>query len=221
MRVKLASRGGSGRWRGSPPVTARKFGLTLTEVLEALRVPQVASDLGDCLQMTHFHMGSQVSDIRKVKDALSEAARVYVELYRLGAGLKYIDVGGGLGIDYDGSQTAFESSMNYTLQEYANDVVYRIKSGMRRSRRAAPRDHLRERSCRGRVPLGAGVRRVGDESDFDKCTAPDSLPDDAPEPIRDMYSNYKRSEQEELSRILPRRRRSDGEDAQRCSAWVT
>ena len=63
----------------------------------------------DCLQLIHFHLGSQITNIRKVKDALTEAARVYVELHRLGAGLKYIDVGGGLGIDYDGSQTDFES----------------------------------------------------------------------------------------------------------------
>src|SRR4029079_15660856 len=122
---KLAARG-SGRWRGSAGYRS-KFGLTLTEVLEAFEFLK-ARGLEDCLQMTHFHMGSQVSNIRKVKDALTEAARVYVELYRLGAGLKIIDVGGGLGIDYDGSQTDFESSTNYTLQEYANDVIFRIKA---------------------------------------------------------------------------------------------
>ena len=84
--------------------------------------------MADCLQLTHFHLGSQITNIRKVKDALTEAARVYVELHRAGAGLKYMDVGGGLGVDYDGSQTDFESCVNYTLQEYANDVVFRIKA---------------------------------------------------------------------------------------------
>ena len=141
VRVKLASRG-SGPVARSAPATARKFGLTLTEVLEAFEYLK-ARGLDDCLQMTHFHMGSQVSNIRKVKDALTEAARVYVELYRLGAGLKYIDVGGGLGVDYDGSQTDFESSTNYTLQEYANDVVFRIKRCATRpacrTRRSSPR----------------------------------------------------------------------------------
>ena len=82
----------------------------------------------DCLQLLHFHLGSQITNIRQIKGAVMEAARVYVELHRAGAGLHYMDVGGGLGIDYDGSQTDFESSVNYTLQEYANDVVYHIQS---------------------------------------------------------------------------------------------
>ena len=82
----------------------------------------------DCFKLLHFHLGSQITNIRHVKGALNEAARVYVELAKLGAGLEYLDVGGGLGVDYDGSQTNFESSVNYTLQEYANDVVYHIQS---------------------------------------------------------------------------------------------
>jgi len=82
----------------------------------------------DCLKLLHFHLGSQITNIRIVKGALNEAARCYTELAKLGAGLQYIDVGGGLGVDYDGSQTNFESSMNYTLQEYANDVVYHIQT---------------------------------------------------------------------------------------------
>ena len=80
------------------------------------------------MKLLHFHLGSQITNIRIVKGALNEAARVYTELAKLGAGLQYIDVGGGLGVDYDGSQTNFESSMNYTLEEYANDVVYHIQS---------------------------------------------------------------------------------------------
>jgi arginine decarboxylase len=75
----------------------------------------------------HFHLGSQITNIRQIKGAVTEAIRVYVELKRAGAGLQFMDVGGGLGIDYDGSQTDFESSVNYTLQEYANDVVYHIQ----------------------------------------------------------------------------------------------
>jgi arginine decarboxylase len=82
----------------------------------------------DCFKLLHFHLGSQIPNIRIVKAALNEAARVYTELVRAGAGLEYLDVGGGLGVDYDGSQTNFESSMNYTLQEYANDVVYHIQT---------------------------------------------------------------------------------------------
>src|SRR3954466_15926187 len=125
VRVKLASRG-AGRWRSSAGYRA-KFGLTLTEVLELLDYLKQRG-MEDCLQMVHFHIGSQITNIRKFKDALTEAARIYTELHRLGANMQYLDVGGGLGVDYDGSQTDFESSINYTLQEYANDVVFRIKS---------------------------------------------------------------------------------------------
>ena len=82
----------------------------------------------DCFKLLHFHLGSQITNIRHVKGAINEAARVYADLVRRGAGLEYLDVGGGLGVDYDGSQTNFESSVNYTLQEYANDVVHHIQS---------------------------------------------------------------------------------------------
>src|SRR5918993_81939 len=125
MRVKLASRG-SGRWQSSGGFRS-KFGLTVTEIMRGLEELR-AHGMQDCLKLLHFHLGSQITNIRIVKGALNEAARVYTELAKLGAGLKYLDVGGGLGVDYDGSQTNFESSMNYTLQEYANDVIYHIQT---------------------------------------------------------------------------------------------
>ena len=112
VRVKLASEG-SGRWRESAGDRS-KFGLFVTEILEALRVLR-EKDMLDCLQLVHCHPGSQLQDIRRVKEAINELAHVYAELTQLGAGLKYIDIGGGLGIDYDGSGTNFPSSMNYTL----------------------------------------------------------------------------------------------------------
>jgi arginine decarboxylase len=84
--------------------------------------------MADCLQLLHFHQGSQITNIRHIKTALNEASRIYAELVKRGAGLRYLDVGGGLGIDYDGSQTNFESSVNYSLQEYANDVVYHVQN---------------------------------------------------------------------------------------------
>ncbi len=187
VRVKLASRG-SGRWKGSAGYRS-KFGLTLTEVLEAFEYLK-ARGLEDCLQMTHFHMGSQVSNIRKVKDALTEAARVYTELYRLGAGLKYIDVGGGLGVDYDGSQTDFESSTNYTLQEYANDVVFRIKAVCDEA--GVPHPTIISESGRALVAYHSVlVFDVLGTSDFDKCTAPESLPEDAPQPLQDLFTTHK------------------------------
>jgi arginine decarboxylase len=125
MRVKLASRG-SGRWQSSGGFRS-KFGLTVTEIMRGLEELK-ALGMEDCLSLLHFHLGSQITNIRIVKAALNEAARVYAELAGMGAGLQYLDVGGGLGVDYDGSRTNFESSMNYTLEEYANDVVYHIQS---------------------------------------------------------------------------------------------
>src|SRR5204863_4392461 len=125
VRVKLFSEG-SGRWSSSAGEKS-KFGLFITEILELFNVLK-QHDMLDCLQPVHCHPGSQLQDIRRIKDAINELAHVYAELFKLGAGLKYIDVGGGLGVDYDGSGTNFQSSMNYTLAEYANDVVYRIAS---------------------------------------------------------------------------------------------
>src|SRR4249920_1922172 len=125
VRVKLASEG-SGKWRESAGDKS-KFGLFITEILELVDVLR-AEGMEDCLQLVHCHPGSQLQDIRRVKDAVNELAHVYAELKLMGAGLQYIDIGGGLGVDYDGSGTNFESSMNYTLNEYASDVVYRIKS---------------------------------------------------------------------------------------------
>src|SRR6187401_3485529 len=125
MRVKLASRG-SGRWQSSGGFRS-KFGLTVTEIMRGLEELK-SRGMQDCLKLLHFHLGSQITHIRIIKTALNEAARVYCELAKQGAGLEFLDVGGGLGVDYDGSQTNFESSMNYTLQEYANDVVYHIQT---------------------------------------------------------------------------------------------
>ncbi|MGB7738167.1 MAG: biosynthetic arginine decarboxylase [Steroidobacteraceae bacterium] len=123
VRVKLASEG-AGRWRESSGEKS-KFGLFVTEILDLVGVLK-EQGMEDCLQLVHCHPGSQLQDIRRVKDAVTELAHVYAELKQLGAGLQYIDIGGGLGVDYDGSRTNYESSMNYTLAEYASDVVYRI-----------------------------------------------------------------------------------------------
>lgn len=125
VRVKLFSEG-SGRW-SSTAGEKSKFGLFITEILELFNVLK-QHDMLDCLQLVHCHPGSQLQDIRRIKDAINELAHVYAELKLMGAGLQYIDVGGGLGVDYDGSGTNFASSMNYTLNEYASDVVYRVAS---------------------------------------------------------------------------------------------
>src|SRR5262249_17361998 len=187
VRVKLASRG-AGRWRSSAGYRS-KFGLTLTEVLEALEYLK-QRDMADCMQLVHFHLGSQDPNIRKVKEALTEASRVYAELVRCGAGLRYLDVGGGLGIDYDGSQTDFESSVNYTLQEYANDVVFRVKSVCDE----ADIPHPTIVSESGRAVVAYHSLLVFDVlgvSNFDRYQVPPAIPEDAPQQIQDLHGIYR------------------------------
>jgi arginine decarboxylase len=125
IRARLSSRG-AGRWEQSGGDFS-KFGLSAAEMVEAVAKLKSWGQV-DSLKLLHFHLGSQISAIKSIKNALREAGRLFVELYKLGAtGLTYLDVGGGLGVDYDGSQTNFASSMNYSIQEYANDVVYSMK----------------------------------------------------------------------------------------------
>ncbi|HYE15197.1 MAG TPA: biosynthetic arginine decarboxylase [Pyrinomonadaceae bacterium] len=123
IRVKLYSKG-SGRWEKSGGEAA-KFGLTTTEILEVIRQLQEAGRL-DMLRLLHFHIGSQLTDIKRIKNAMKEAARVYAKIYQMKVPIELLDVGGGMAVDYDGSKTAFDSSANYTAQEFANDVVYTI-----------------------------------------------------------------------------------------------
>jgi arginine decarboxylase len=124
VRARLASRG-AGKWVDSTGVKS-KFGLSAAEIVETVERLR-SEDMLDCLELLHFHIGSQITTIRAIKDALREATRIFTELFALGAKPTILDVGGGLGVDYDGSQTNFHSSKNYSVQEYANDVVSSIQ----------------------------------------------------------------------------------------------
>jgi arginine decarboxylase len=123
IRVRLHSKG-AGKWTTSGGENA-KFGLSTTNLVAASEMLK-AQGLAHCLKLVHFHVGSQVPDISTIKRAVREAARYYAKLAKMGHALGYLDVGGGLGVDYDGSRTSFDSSTNYSLQEYCNDVVYNI-----------------------------------------------------------------------------------------------
>jgi arginine decarboxylase len=186
MRVKLAARGG-GRWQSSGGYRS-KFGLTVGEILRGLEELKTRG-MADCFQLLHFHLGSQIPNIRIVKGALNEAARVYVELFKAGAGVQYLDVGGGLGVDYDGSQTNFESSVNYTLEEYANDVVYHLQTVCDEAK--VPHPTIVSESGRAIVAHHSvlvfnvlGVSGFGDES-VPKTTTPDME-----QPLIDLIETY-------------------------------
>lgn len=124
IRIKLAS-SGAGKWEDSGGDQS-KFGLNASELLEAI---QIASDnkVLDCVKLIHFHLGSQITKIRKIKNGLRECSQFYVQLRKLGCNIQFVDIGGGLGVDYDGSRTSSPSSINYSIQEYVNDAIYMIQ----------------------------------------------------------------------------------------------
>jgi arginine decarboxylase len=187
VRVKLAAKG-SGRWEASGGDRS-KFGLSTREVVEAINFMR-ANDLLNCFELLHFHLGSQISAIRAVKNALREAGRFYVEVAKLGAPLKYFDAGGGLGVDYDGSQTNFASSMNYTTQEYANDIVFSLQEICDAAGVAQPT--IVTESGRAVVAhhsmLVMDILGVGE---FDVGKAPEKLAKDANRVLRNLFETYK------------------------------
>ncbi len=193
VRVKLAAQG-TGRWRESAGVRS-KFGLTLSEVLRSVELLR-EEEMLDCLKLVHCHPGSQISDIRRLKDAIAELAHVYGELVRLGAGMEYIDVGGGLGVDYDGSQTNFRSSMNYSVAEYAGEVVYRVATICNEREIAHPtiisesgRAIAAYQSVLVFNVLGSSslVQANGDHDFTAECDPDD---EETPQPIRDLLDAF-------------------------------
>ena len=122
VRIKLAS-SGSGKWEESGG-DASKFGLTSSELLEALKILE-KHNMHDCLRLIHFHIGSQITKIRRIQTALREASQFYIQLHKMGYNVDFVDCGGGLGVDYDGTRSpSSESSVNYSIQEYVNDCIY-------------------------------------------------------------------------------------------------
>ena len=136
IRIKLAS-SGSGKWAESGG-DASKFGLTSSELLDALRILD-EKGLHDSLRLIHFHIGSQITKIRRIQTALREAAQFYINLHKMGYNVDFVDCGGGLGVDYDGTRSAnSESSVNYSIQEYVNDCVYTFVDAANKNDRAHP-----------------------------------------------------------------------------------
>jgi arginine decarboxylase len=176
VRAKLYSKG-SGKWESSGGEFA-KFGLTTPEILHAVEVLR-REGLNDSFKLLHFHIGSQVTNIKTIKDAVKEGARIYSKLRKMGVNLEYLDVGGGLGVDYDGSRTSFDSSINYSLQEYVSDVVYSIKEIcdaeevqtphiVSESGRALVAHHsVLLVNCFGNIAVGATPMELGETPDED------------------------------------------------------
>ncbi|SME97070.1 biosynthetic arginine decarboxylase [Pseudobacteriovorax antillogorgiicola] len=135
IRAKLYSRG-SGKWAKSSGESS-KFGLTTVEVLHCMSLLKSAG-MEDRLQMLHFHIGSQVTEIKRIKNAIKEASRVFAKVTHMGFSPQFLNIGGGVGVDYDGSKTSYQSSANYSLQELANDVVYEIGEVCKREKIQAP-----------------------------------------------------------------------------------
>jgi len=125
IRVKLSSKG-TGKWATSGGEDA-KFGLRMSEIIAAIDILEKNGLIGN-VKLLHFHIGSQITKIDKIKTALIEGTRIYAEMKKLGVGIEYLDIGGGLGVDYDGSKSSYFSSVNYSIEEYANDVIYQIKN---------------------------------------------------------------------------------------------
>jgi arginine decarboxylase len=187
VRVRLSSRG-AGKWEASGGDRS-KFGLSSGELVQAISFMK-ETRLLDTFELLHFHLGSQISNIRNVKNALREVGRFYVEAHRLGAPLQYLDVGGGLGVDYDGSQTNFASSMNYTTEEYANDVVFSIAQACDAAN--VPHPNLVSESGRAVVAHHAVlVTEVLGNSDFDVPSVPETVPSDAQAMLKNLHAAWR------------------------------
>jgi arginine decarboxylase len=187
MRVRLYTRG-SGRWEKSGGEQS-KFGLTTTELLQAIKTLREAG-LANCLRVLHFHIGSQITQIKRVKAGVKEAARVYSKIRKMGVDVDHLNVGGGAGVDYDGSKTSFESSANYTLQEFANDVVYTIKSVCQEEH--IPEPNIITESGRVLVAYHAMlITNIIDEIETVQGIRNISLTDNEPQVIVELYDLYK------------------------------
>ncbi len=194
LRVKLSARG-AGRWESSAGVRS-KFGLFVSEVLTAVEYLKKHGML-DCLNLLHCHVGSQLYDIKVLKNAINELTHVYTELHKLGAGLSMLDIGGGMGVDYDGSQSAWSSSINYSVSEYAADVVYRIKSVCDDAK--VPHPMILSESGRAMVAYGSvlvvdvlGASRFDAKVDLDAIERAIKAEPEPAQPVLDLLDAHQR-----------------------------
>lgn len=182
VRVKLSSTG-AGRWQNSGGHHS-KFGLTITELMKGIQFLKKTNMLSG-LKLLHFHLGSQITNINSIKKALKEIGRIYVEMKKLGVPLEILDVGGGLGIDYDGSRSNQESSINYSLQEYANDVIFQIKEICDEAKVETP-DIFTECGRAVAAHHAVLITNILGISGYDRVVLPNELPEKTPKPLKEL-----------------------------------
>ena len=195
IRIKLSS-SGSGKWEESGGDVS-KFGLNSSELLDAIEILE-KQGLSDCLRLIHFHIGSQVTKIRHIKNALREAAQFYVQLRKMGFNIEFTDIGGGLGVDYDGSRSSTsESSMNYTIQEYVNDSVAAFVEAS--DKNELPHPNIITESGRSLTAHHSVlVFEVLETAGLPKWDAKEDIREDDHELVRELYSNYQHIKQPRL-----------------------
>ncbi|SIN94560.1 arginine decarboxylase [Halodesulfovibrio marinisediminis DSM 17456] len=187
VRVKLSAKGG-GHWTASGGERS-SFGLSMSQITDIIDTLKEQNKL-HCLKLLHYHLGSQIPNIRSIRSAVQEASRVYAELVKEGAPMGYIDLGGGLAVDYDGSHTNYVSSRNYSVNEYAMDIVEAVMTTL--DKQNIPHPHIITESGRAVVAYYSVLLfNILDVSRIEDGKVPEVMPEDTPEAILSMYEAYK------------------------------
>lgn len=195
IRIKLAS-SGSGKWEESGGDVS-KFGLNSSELLEALDILE-KNKMTECLKLIHFHIGSQVTNIRRIKTALKEASQFYVQLQAMGYTINFVDIGGGLGVDYDGSRSATSgNSMNYSIQEYVNDAISSLVDACEKNNLVQPNiitESGRSLTAHHSVLVFEALASTG----LPKCDDDEEIAEDAHEIVKELYDLWEELNQPRL-----------------------
>jgi arginine decarboxylase len=183
VRVKLSTTG-AGRWSETAGDKS-KFGLNAAQLVRVVDNLRAAGRL-DILKMMHFHIGSQIPDIRNIKAAMTEVSRYYVELRQMGVDIEYVDVGGGLGVDYEGTRSTAAASVNYSIQEYANDIVYSLAEACREAE--LPMPHIISESGRALTAHHALLLINVIDLETQSSDAPAEVPEEAHAIVHDLFA---------------------------------
>jgi arginine decarboxylase len=196
VRVKLSTTG-SGRWSETAGERS-KFGLNASQLLRMIDRLRASEQL-DLLRMVHFHLGSQIPDIRNIKLAMTEVARYYVELRQMGVDIRYVDVGGGLGVDYEGSRSVSSASVNYSIQEYANDIIYSLAEACREN--DVPMPHVISESGRALTAHHALLLVNVIDLETQIAESPDDIDDDAHAIVQELAATLREIDARSLREV--------------------